>query len=473
VEVVPKHSILGSALLTLSTTAHEVAEAGRHLVSGYIKGPSEDGKPDKPKDAQCLLFPTYATRLIPEGENAESGAWHIKVKGWAFSNCKPTEKDVESFVLEATRYVTGIKPDSESNQILQDNASYFFASEVKNTPFVIGALGLTDVGKMMVEGIDGDTKVLIHHDESQRPKTVLNSGNGHFDGILKVPVTTVENIAEDNSPRFLKIRAVQDKLEHDAYGIVNLIEDKEGGISVVSDIDDTIKITGILDGAQKVFANTFLQAPKPVPGMAEVYHEFSARNMPIHYVSNGPWQLFPMLAAFFRESSFPHGSLHLRLFDWRIARAVPGQHKLTVIPALMRDFPKRKFILIGDTGEVDPEVYTKLATLYPERVLKIFIHDVTTKKVQYLPPMPHRKYTIKVVEGEVEHFLHLTKPKDERPDAIEVHTDAKDLLMTPLEVFHQRMENLTKQLPPGLLTIFTDPMVMLEDKAVKEAIARQ
>lgn len=433
-------------------------------------------EPDKPKPTQlgegdeesCLLFPSYATKQCPEEESQEEGIWYIKIKGWAFSGGHITT--TETILLDATRHVAGVASDSESSKILEQNASYFFATSVKNTPFTIESLGLMDVDKMEISGTYDDSKNFLEHLKEDRSSNVINSGAGHFEGILKVPVSKLDKLAKDRGTKLLKIQAIQDNLSKPSFGVITLVDDVEG-VSIISDIDDTIKATGILDGVKNVLEKTFLHAPAPVSGMSDVYRRFNHVGVPLHYVSNGPWQLFPMLSAFFRESSFPPGSAHLRMFDMHTARAVPGQHKLTVIPELMRDFPKRKFILIGDTGELDPEVYTKIARLYPDRVLKIFIHDVTTEKVQHLPPLPHRHYTIKVLEGKMEHILHLIKPKDESNEGLDIaeETDA-DIFKTPLEVFHERIEKLTEGLPPTLFTLFTDPNTILGDPSVKNAL---
>jgi len=493
-QVVPKNSFFSSAF----HKAQSAAAAGKAFITSHMKAEFtevqvEEGDatkntkvlkvsqeiseedPDKPEAKQlgahveesCLLFPSYATKSCPEGETEEEATWYVKIKGWAFSGGQITKS--ETILLDVTRHMAGISADSEAGKILEQNASYFFKTSVKDTPFKIESLGLVDVEKMEISGANYLTN-FIEHLKEDRCSVVVNSGAGHFDGVLKIPASTVEKLAKSRGTKLLKIQAIQDNLDKPSFGVVLLIDDTEGnGVSVISDIDDTIKATGILDGIKIVFANTFLHAPNPVEGMSDVYRHFSAAGVPHHYVSNGPWQLFPMLSAFFRESSFPPGSAHLRLFDLRTARAVPGQHKLTVIPELMKDFPTRKFILIGDTGELDPEVYTKIARLYPDHVLKIFIHDVTTDKVRHLPPIPHRHYTLKVLEGEVEHIVHLVKQKDDDNTGLDLAEDL-DILKTPLEVFHERIEKLTKDLPSDLFTLFTDPNVILNDPLVKKAL---
>lgn len=97
-----------------------------------------------------------------------------------------------------------------------------------------------------------------------------------------------------------------------------------------------------------------------------------------HYVSNSPWQLYPLIEEFLGIYKFPPGSLHLRMLPGVFqGRYNPIQGKRQAILEIMRDFPHRRFILVGDSGEMDMEMYSAIAEERPGQVLKIFIRDVT------------------------------------------------------------------------------------------------
>lgn len=73
------------------------------------------------------------------------------------------------------------------------------------------------------------------------------------------------------------------------------------GISVVSDIDDTIKETHVLN-RHELAANTFLREFRGVPGMADLFRRWAAGDhIVFHYVSGSPWQLYPALSDFLRR----------------------------------------------------------------------------------------------------------------------------------------------------------------------------
>lgn len=60
----------------------------------------------------------------------------------------------------------------------------------------------------------------------------------------------------------------------------------------------------------------------------------------------------------------------------------PEKYKPGVIEPLLKRFPKRKFILIGDSGERDPEIYGALARKFPEQITQIYIRDVTDEAAE-------------------------------------------------------------------------------------------
>jgi phosphatidate phosphatase APP1 len=182
-----------------------------------------------------------------------------------------------------------------------------------------------------------------------------------------------------------------DGREHKGEGRVRLIEPI--GSSVVSDIDDTIKVTDILSGNRVVLRNTFLRKYVRAEAMREMYEmRFNARAF--HYVSGSPWQLYPLLHQFMQEEGFPEGSFHMRRFGKHWTTLIRdllnflknkegiAEQKKGQIGTLMQRFPGRRFTLIGDSGELDPEVFAELRSEYGDQVEKIIIRDVAGAKLR-------------------------------------------------------------------------------------------
>ncbi|KAJ2716051.1 hypothetical protein H4R19_000867 [Coemansia spiralis] len=162
-------------------------------------------------------------------------------------------------------------------------------------------------------------------------------------------------------------------------GLVHLVEPQ--GISVVSDIDDTIKASNITAEKRIVLETVFAQPLQAVPGMAALYRGWYERGCEFHYVSNSPWQLYPSLDGFFHQNRFPPGSAHLRSFDPSDLLSIKNytgtpQLKRDTIERLFAAFPQRKYVLVGDSGEQDLETYTELARRFPDRIIRIYIRDL-------------------------------------------------------------------------------------------------
>ena len=183
-----------------------------------------------------------------------------------------------------------------------------------------------------------------------------------------------------------------------------LIPPPESAFGVISDIDDTVVKTGatsVLRMARTVFlANAHTRVP--FPGVAAFYralqhgagaHPFN----PIFYVSSSPWNLYDLLTEFLTLRKIPLGPLMLR--DWGISsqEALPtghASHKLEAIRRILGAYPSLPFLLIGDSGQEDPEIYHRVVHDFPDRILAVYIRNVT--------PHPDRPAAIRRLADEVE-----------------------------------------------------------------------
>lgn len=156
------------------------------------------------------------------------------------------------------------------------------------------------------------------------------------------------------------------------------------GLSIISDIDDTIKDSSVGDKKQ-LLINTFLQDFVAVDGMADFYRDMNVDdNVAYHYVSSSPIQLYPVLHDFMVKNGYPLGSMHLReATRWSDIVPLPNasrSHKTKSIERILQAYPNRKFILIGDSSENDPAIYADFKRRYPDRISGIIIRNVTPQK---------------------------------------------------------------------------------------------
>jgi len=169
------------------------------------------------------------------------------------------------------------------------------------------------------------------------------------------------------------------------------------GVSVISDIDDTIKLTETTCRRQ-MLANTFLHPFAAVEGMPELYQSWQRAGCDFHYVSRSPWELYGPLSELCTSSGFPAGSMHLRYFRVRDEvlrkfRPVRRSAKVGIVIDLLERMPERRFVLVGDSGEIDPEVYRLLARRFPHQIAAILIRELSSatmsvKRLRKLESLP-------------------------------------------------------------------------------------
>ncbi|MFM8413958.1 MAG: phosphatidate phosphatase App1 family protein [Planctomycetota bacterium] len=211
---------------------------------------------------------------------------------------------------------------------------------------------------------------------------------GHFRAEVDLDEATVAEWGEaDGSCRWLSYTALGDDEEDGvgdaaSAGRIQLVE--AAGTSVISDIDDTVKISNVAD-RRELLRNTLLREFTPVPGMPEAFRRWQEAGAAFHYVSASPWQLSNCLCNFLGAAGLPAGSMHLKLF--RLKDSTPlgrltarKRSKRRAIEQIMADFPGRRFVLVGDSGERDPEVYAAVARRRPEQVAGVFIRRVPDRK---------------------------------------------------------------------------------------------
>lgn len=221
---------------------------------------------------------------------------------------------------------------------------------------------------------------------NQRYALGVSESNGHFERqiLLADEIPAPPPSGEIRSERVRGILPSGD--ERVFQGRIELIPPK--GLSVISDIDDTIKASNVRDKTELI-KNTFLRDFRDFEGMAELYTKLQDKNVAFHYVSGSVWQLYPPLSKFLAERGFPTGTFHLKHFrvkDGSVKKILASQneYKLNAIRPILRDFPERRFVLIGDSGEQDPEIYGELAREYPNQVVGIFIRNVTDESAQHV-----------------------------------------------------------------------------------------
>jgi phosphatidate phosphatase APP1 len=149
----------------------------------------------------------------------------------------------------------------------------------------------------------------------------------------------------------------------------------EAQFGVISDIDDTILETGVQRVGRMVRQTLTGSAltRTPFPGAPELYRDLAARANPVFYISSSPWNLHAFLDAFVRHRDFPRGPLLLRDL---LGGAAGRETKTGRIDEVLALHPGLPFVLLGDSGEHDPETYADTVRRHPGRILAVYIREV-------------------------------------------------------------------------------------------------
>ncbi|KAL5044139.1 hypothetical protein BDW71DRAFT_186403 [Aspergillus fruticulosus] len=319
--------------------------------------------------------------------------------------------------------------------------------------------------------------VFFFNSENSQSKNIMTNDSGHFSIRASLPFV----------PTHVRVLASEDL---SAVKDIEIIE--PAGVSMISDIDDTVKHSAIASGAKEMCRNIFARelSDLTIEGVTEWYNAMVKAGVQIHYVSNSPWQLYPLLERFFKTVGLPPGSFHLKQYSGIFQGIFEPtlERKKGNLERILQDFPERKFILVGDSGESDLEVYTDLAMTNPGRIIGIFIRDVTTpertmffeKSVNHLEITPSRTNSTPDLadHSDLAHNRPILPPRpphiDSDPAPRASPAESEDLIDLSVESDKPVNTRTPPTIPskPSALRSVTNT-ADLADKPSKEAIKRK
>ena len=281
----------------------------------------------------------------------ETNNWHVPIHGWIY---EPGDSTARIGVFsQALKLRYGLEAETpEAERIFRQRANLLVSDNKRNKIIIIRI---------------GDSNFRLSE----------SAPNGHFQSVLKLPAQTIGKIAKNNTLSFSAVTQPGEKRKF--AGQVKLVQ--PDGLSIISDIDDTVKISNVLDH-RILFDNTFFKPFSAAPGMSQRYEYWSERNISFHMVSSSPWYLYAPLEEFMDKDGFPWATFSLKMIRVKdesilnLFKKGTETKPLQIEPILNR-YPRRKFVLIGDSGEQDPEVYADLMKKHPNQIVSIFIRNIT------------------------------------------------------------------------------------------------
>jgi phosphatidate phosphatase APP1 len=257
---------------------------------------------------------------------------------------------------------SGIRPSRETDRVWDNLVNMYRRFESDEVPFAKILARFQDVEQVFDADEEGFFEVFLQFNQS------LTIGQSR----QRVDLELLD-------PKTLGNGSVH------AQGQVMIVS-PQAGFGVISDIDDTVVYTGVTNRLKMARTVLFKNARTrlPLKGVANFYNALQQGknggvSNPLFYVSSSPWNMYDLFREFFQINEIPVGPIFLR--DWGFERqtilAVKNhKYKLDEICNILDKFPDLKFILIGDSGEQDAEIYTQIIQSYPQRILAAYIRSV-------------------------------------------------------------------------------------------------
>lgn len=304
--------------------------------------------------------------------------WHLPVHGWIHEQEDSQARKVAVEKILQKSFDLSVTPQTNDNFSRRLNL----------------LLADNERGKRIVVNIAGGIYELPESTE-----------NGQFEKTIVISAAEAAKYSENG---FIRYTAVTDDTEPREFtGAVRLLQ--PDGISIISDIDDTVKVSNVGDRAS-LLEHTFLLDFVAAPGMAELYREWSTEETGLHFVSSSPWQLYEPLREFLDQSGFPWATFSLKPVRFRDETLLDlfkkgTETKPAAIERILDRYPDRKFVLVGDSGEQDPEVYAAMMRSRPDQVVKIYIRNVT------LETMDNNRFTTLFADTNPDRWQLFEDPK--------------------------------------------------------------
>lgn len=289
------------------------------------------------KDEEIFFMPSVAS-LAEDGKT-----WNASIQGWVY---EPESNSLaHRTLLAAMRKGLGLSESEASAAVFQERARYFLVDNERGKRPVLQ---------------DGHSRFPFSPSDASGDVSGAMSFAGSEPGWARL-----STVACESDPRLFYVEVQKIPF---------------AGLSVISDIDDTIKQSNVLN-RKELLANTFLRPYVAVEGMPALYQQWEKQGAVFHYLSASPRPLAPALLRFLEEFRFPKGSLHIKPFRpksrdaWK-AWDSPQTYKTERIESLLKRFPGRRFVLVGDSGERDPEIYGQITRRFGAQIQRIVIREI-------------------------------------------------------------------------------------------------
>ena len=298
-------------------------------------------------DEQVTFFPTV-------GRIEANGQWVLPIHGWIYE--PETNSIRRNLLLSSLCSALSLLEEGCESDVFKTRARYF-----------------------LVDNESGKAIPLLL--ATQSTVSSPSGSEGHFHAEMRLTEAPPQAAEQTQEVRYKAVTRANDPRSFEG----SVVALGRHGISVVSDVDDTVKVSNVLN-RRELLLNSFVRPFQVVNGIPELYRAWASAGATFHYLSASPWQLYPALSEFFGEQKLPTGSFHMKTFRWKDSRFFdlflsPELFKVPLLERMLKEFPERRFIFVGDSGERDIEIYGGVARRFPKQDIRIVIRELAEAKI--------------------------------------------------------------------------------------------
>ncbi|MCJ1273415.1 hypothetical protein MMC21_001206 [Puttea exsequens] len=321
-------------------------------------------------DSQVSALPTQVLNIPGYGNWTDRG-WNLRFHGNVFKQPNISESKLDDL---ANVFVIGTSiqslPPSQASQARNLTAEIFvLQQDNRNVTFNLrpapaaGASGERGGGGA-VEAAGGSQQIRF-----PTPTTP----EGDFDGFIQI---NDAGLLAGNSTK--EIQRMNVYAQGDINGNTTAYLVPDTGLTVISDIDDILRVTKIYQPKEGL-TNSFVLPFTPWMNMPDIYANWSRSipNFHFHYLTTTPEQITRNYMDFIYKT-YPGGSFDTRPLNFSDVSATLSIRKF-LLEKIFQTYPHRKFVLVADTSNSDVmKDYPAMATEFPGQVQCIFLRNTSS-----------------------------------------------------------------------------------------------
>jgi len=322
-------------------------------------------------DDQVDALPTQVLNIDPYANWTQQG-WNIRFHGNVYKQPNTSEEKLNDL---ANIFLIGTDIE-DLPQDQQENARNLTASifVLQQGDVEVAPIHLEPAQSQGASGQPGGGGAETASGGTQDIRLPYNTTiEGDFDAFVPIELNGLTPGNETS-----KIQRLSTHVEGATLGNSTAYLVPPKGITIVSDIDDILRVTKIYDPKEGLL-NSFARNFEPWENMPDIYGNWS-RHLPdvhFHYLTTTPEQVTRAYMQFI-YATYPGGSFDTRPLNFSDVSATLAIRKY-LLNRVFETFPERKFVLVADTSNPDVmKDYPQMVKDFPGQVQCILLRNTTS-----------------------------------------------------------------------------------------------